>query len=605
MPPPPPPPPVSNQHGTPVEVASVTTESVSSQPTWENIRLLQGLVQLTRCRRRVQPQFETFSLDEPDYIEYNLKGYGPQDLGDGDAVAYDRSARRQIGSDSRGDATVPAAQSLRSAGVAPPSPSAADGGPYHMGPYNVGRDRQPRCQARTAQSPPALPGAVCRGTFSRDHPSPGRGAEEEEEWDTSLSGLHGVEGEYSDSGDGAGAAYDREAHDDACYHSKRPSPQHPKGQPHEYSSSWQPSAENSSRRPFTSDTRAEREKRQPGHYPASNSHRLSSDGGARWHSGHDGCGDAATAERQGVYDPRAGEYNVESSHPQFFQGVLPVTAQRYERLPVAGANGGPSGTIGNDHNGEVHEGEGFDDGDGAAGWEDALDEWDGDEAAGGEEWRGRGDGAYRSHDDGTEGEPSYHRLSPSSSKAQQTYPPQRAALPVEASAPLLPHPCQRFTRGVQWEAANVSTLQPPMLVEGDARRLSRWENKKRRSKHNPRAFQNRTTYTWVSTNTVTSVMLPPVTVQLVPMPTCAMTEEGHSVDGRWAGPAAAFSPPSPHTLSSTSVSGYQQRRSQMEVLDDSAESSSKTRNLVGNSLPYLPRRNKVEQGVVYRSMPQL
>ncbi|CAJ1987700.1 hypothetical protein conserved [Leishmania donovani] len=620
------------RHGAAVGMASAVAEPDSAQMAQDKITLLQALVQPTRYRRRVQPQFEAFNLEDPDYMKYSLKAYWPHHLGSG-AVTADRAAPRQPGSENRGSTSLAAAQSRMSpqplwlANGAPPSLSAAYGGPHRMGSCNMDRGQQPHCKELTTRPPPVLPGAGRRSSSSGYRLSPGR-RDEEEGWPTTLSGYQGASELYSEHDDySAGGASDHAAYNDGHRHSERPAPQHPKQQPHECSSSSQQEEENRSRRPSAYDTQPEREKRhrdeerpagQPRRSSTSNAHALSIDDGAHRRSGLGGCGDSATADCHDQYGPRTGECGVDSSRPPRFEAALPVGAQHYGWPHTVGANGGARDTVGNGQVGEADEGEGFEDGDGSYGdggaeWGAALDEWDDDEEGGaapvrghnlyandGEEWMDTRDGAYHDRDDDADSEPSHLRPPPPASKKQRPQPSLRASLPAEAPAPPSQHRHQRPTSHIQQQAAGVAALQPsskgsqqPRPVEGEVDQSSKRDKKKTRSnKHNPRAFLNRTAHTWVSTNTTTTVILPPATVPLVPMSAFAMAEVRQPVDGRWAA-SAVLPPPSPHSMSSQSMPGYQQRRSQMEVLDDSGNSISNGRKHVGNSLPCLPSRNTV------------
>lgn len=595
-------------------MASAPTEPDSALMAQENITLLQALVQPTRYRRRVQPQFEAFSLDDPDYVKYNLKAYWPRHLDSG-AVAADRAAPRQPGSDNRGSTALAAVEScmsqepLRLANGAPPSPSAAYGGPQRTESCNMDRDQQPHCKELRTRSPPLLPGAGRRGE--------GEGSP------TTLSSFHGASERYSgdDNVDSAGGSYDHTAYNDGHRHPERPAPQHPRGEPHEGSSSSRQETENSSRRPSTYDTQPERERRhreeeRPGgqlrHSSTSNAHALNVDGGARWRSGLGGCDGSATADCHDQYGPRAGEYGVDRSRPQRLQVTLPVGTQHYGWPHAVGANGGASGTVCDGQVGEVDESEGSY-GDGGAEWGAALDEWDDDGEGGaapvrahnlyandGEEWMDTRDGAYHNRDgDDADSEPLYLQPPPPASKERQPQWSLRASLPAETPAPPSQHRHQRPTRDIQRQAADVRALRPSRKgsqqsrpVEREVGQSSKRDKKIRSSKHNPRAFLNRTAHTWVSTSTTTTVILPPATVQLVPMPAFAMAEVRQPVDGHW-GAAAVLPPPSPYSLSSQSMPGYQQRRSRMEVLDDSGNFISNGRKDIGNSLPCLPSRNTV------------
>ncbi|CAG9572147.1 conserved hypothetical protein [Leishmania major strain Friedlin] len=630
---PPPPSRAPGRQRASVGMASVVTEPDSAQMAQENITLLQALVQPTRYRRRVQPQFEAFHLEDPDYMKYNLKAYWPHHLDSG-AVTADRAAPRQPGSDDRGSTALVAVQSrmspqpLRLANGVLPSPSAAYGDPHRMGSCNMDRDQQLHCKELTTRPPPVLPGAGRRGSSSDYQLPPGR-SDDEEGWPTMLSGFHSASERHSEGDNyNAGCASEHSTYNDRHRHPERPAPQYPKGQQQEYSLSSQQQAENSSRCPSAYDTQPEREKRhreeerpagQPRRSSTSNAHALSIDGGAHRRSGLGGGGDSATADCHDQYGPSAGECGVDSSRPQRFEAALPVGAPHYGWPHVVSANGGVSGTAGNGRVGEADEGEAFEDGDGSYGdggaeWGAALDEWDDDEEGGaapvtahnlyandGEEWMDTRDGAYHDRDDdNADSEPSYLQPPPPASKEQRPQPSLRASLPAEAPAPPSQHRHQRPTRHIQRQSADVTSLQSsrkgsqqPRPVEGEVDWSStRGKKKTRSNKHNPRAFLNRTTHTWVSTNTTTTVILPPATVQLVPMSALAMSEVRQPVDGRWAA-TAVLPPPSPYSLSSQSMLGYQQRCSQMEVLDDSGNSISNGRKHVGNSLPCLPSRNTV------------
>ncbi|KAG5504252.1 hypothetical protein JIQ42_06084 [Leishmania sp. Namibia] len=616
----PPPSSVSGRHGGSVRVASATAEFVSAMPAMENMALLQALAQPTRHRRRVQPRFEAFSLDDPDRTKYSLEGHWPLYQG-GDATAFDRDGPRQAGSRNRGEPASKAAQlrttrkPLGLANGVPLSPSAAGSGSYCTKSRSMGPGRPSRSQGRAAQSPPARLEAARRGSSSR-HPSPPVRRVAEEGLLSTLSGLI-VAGEGCNDSEGCVAGpFDREAYSDSRCRTERPPPQHAPGQPLEYSPSSLQGAENVKYRPCRHSAQIRRDKRYsvvggaallPHRSSASKADALSGDGGARLRSKHGGCGEAAAAEHQDEYEPSVVENHVDRSRPQRFQDALPAAAQCYRRLHVAGANGGVGGTVVNSAACE----------DGGAEWEDAFDEWDDDGDAAAAPacvrslYRENGDvrmeaqsGVYRGLDE-ADGEPPHRQRPPPASKEAQPHPLQPASLPAEAPSCLPLRPRKPPTERIPRQAAHMAASQPPRPVEGGASQPSKTSRKKERSKrHNSRAFGNRTTYTWVSTNTTTSVILPHATVQLVPLSTFPIAEDVQPVEGCWA-VAAPLSPPSPYALSSRSVSSYHQRRSQMEVLDDSAESPVKARNRAGNSLPHLPSRGRAEEVRVLRSMPAL
>ncbi|KAG5482385.1 hypothetical protein LSCM4_05643 [Leishmania orientalis] len=616
----PPPSSVSGRHGGSVRVASATAESVSAMPAMENMTLLQALAQPTRHRRRVQPRFEAFSLDGPDRTKYSLESHWPQYQG-GDATAFDRDGPRQAGSRNRGEPASETAQlrtprkSLRLANGVPLSPSAAGSDSYCTESRRVGPSRPSRTQERAAQSPPARLEAARRGSSSRHPPPPARRVAEEGLLST-LSGLIVAEEGCNDSVGYVAGSFDREAHSDSRCRTELPPPQRALGQPLEYSPSSLQGAENVKYRPCRNSAQIRRDRRYsevggaallPRRSSASKADALSGDGGARLRSGHGGCGEAAVVEHQDEYEPSAVENHVDRSRSQRFQDALPAAAQCYRRLHVVGADGGVSGTVVNSAACE----------DGGAEWEDAFDEWDGD-----------GDAAaapacvrrlYRENDDvrmeaesgvhrvldGADGEPPHRQRPPPASKEALPHPLQPASLPAEAPSCLPRRPRKPSTERIPPQAAHMAASQSPRPVEEGARQPSKRSGQKERSKrHNPRAFRNRTTYTWVSTNTTTSVILPHATVQLVPLSTFPNAEDVQPVEGCWA-VAAPLSPPSPYALSSRSVSSYHQRRSQMEVLDDSAESPAKARNRAGNSLPHLPSRGRAEEVGVLRSMRAL
>ncbi|KAG5508974.1 hypothetical protein GH5_06196 [Leishmania sp. Ghana 2012 LV757] len=605
----PPPSSVSGRYGSSVRVGSATAESVSAMPAKENMTLLQALAQPTRHRRRVQPRFEAFSLDGPDCTKYSLESHWPQYQG-GDATAFNRDGPRQTGSRNRGEPASEAAQlrtsrkSLRLANGVPLPPSAAGSGSYCTESRSTDPSRQSRSQERAAQSPPARLEAARRGSSSRHPPSPVRRVAEEGLLPT-LSGLIVAEEGCNDSEGCVSGPFDREAYSDSRCRTERPPPQRALGQPLECSPSSLQGAENVKYRPCRHSAQLQRDKRYsevggaallPHRSSASKADALSGGGGARLRSGHGGCGEAAATEHQDEYEPSVVENHVDRSRPQRFQDALPAAAQCYRRLHVVGANGGVSGTVVNSAACE----------DGGAEWEDAFDEWDGDGDAAAATacvrslYRENGDvpmeagsGVHRGHD-GADGEPPHRQGPPPASKEAQPHPLQPASLPAEAPGCLPLRPRKPPTGRIPRQAAHMAASQPPLPVEGGAIQPSKTSKKKERSKrHNPRAFRNRTTYTWVSTNTTTSVILPHATVQLVPLSTFPMVEDVQPVEGRWA-VAAPLSPPSPYALSSRSVSSYHQRRSQMEVLDDSAESPVKARNRAGNSLPHLPSCSRAE-----------
>ncbi|GET87466.1 hypothetical protein, conserved [Leishmania tarentolae] len=582
----------------------------------QNTTLLQALTQPTRYRHRVQPQFESFKLDDPDYMKYNLDAYFPHHP-DNDAAATHRTELRPTGPDNRGS-TAPAAVQSRMApqplgleNAAPPSPPRKYSGPRCTESCKMDCDWQPQCKELMTQTAPVLRGAGC--------------SDEAEEWATSLSGHHGAHERY-DNDDSAGGAYDHEAYDDGKCPPERPSPQHLKGQPHERVSCAPQETRNSSRRSSTFNTEPEREKRRREEAPlagkpcrssASNSQVLSADGGSRRRSALSGGGNSATDDFHEEYGPNAGEGGVESSRLQRFQVPLPVMAQDYGRPHAVSANRGTSGISGNSQEGEVDEGEGFEDGDalyedGREEWGDVLNEWeDGDDggaaavrahdlyANDGERCMDTRGSAYHSRDGAdAENKSSYLKPPPPTSKGHGPQPSPRALFPPEAPVSPSQHLYQRPTRRIQRQAGDVEALQPsrktsqqPWPVEREVDRPSMRDKKTRSNKHNPRAFRNRTTHTWVSTNTTTTVVLPPATVQLVPMSPFAMAEARHLVDHRWA--AAVLPPASPYSVSSQSMPGYQLRHSQMEVLEDNGRSSFSGRKPIGNSLPCLPSSNTV------------
>ncbi|KAG5482558.1 hypothetical protein CUR178_05700 [Leishmania enriettii] len=616
----PPPSSVSGRHGGSVRVASATADSVSAMPAMENMTLLQALAQPTRHRRRVQPRFEAFSLDGPDRTNYSLESHWPQYQG-GDATAFDLDGPRQAGSRNRGEPASEAAQlrtarkSHRLASGPPLSPSAAGSGSYCTESRSVGPGRPSRTQERAAQSPPTRLEAARRGSSSR-HPPPSARRVAEEGLLPTLSGLIVAEEGCNDSVGCVDGSFDREARSDSRCRTERPPPQHALGQSLEYSPSSLQGAENVKYRPCRHSAQIRSDKRYsevgraallPHYSSASKADALSGDGGGRSRSGYGCCGEAAAADHQDEYEPSAVENRINRSHPQRFQDALPAAAQCYRRLHVVGANGGVSGTVVNSAACE----------DGGAEWEDAFDEWDGD-----------GDAAaapacvrslYRENDDvrmeaesgvhrgldSVDSEPPHRQRPLPASKEAQPHPLQPASLPAGAPSCQPLRPRKPPTGRIQRQAAQMAASQPPRPVEGGASQPQKTSRRKEPSKrHNPRAFRNRTTYTWVSTNTTTSVILPHATVQLVPLSTFPIAEDVQPVEGCWT-VAAPLSPPSPYALSSRSVSSYHQRRSQMEVLDDSAESPVKARNRAGNSLPHLPSRCRAAEVGVFRSMPAL
>ncbi|KAG5482035.1 hypothetical protein LSCM1_05750 [Leishmania martiniquensis] len=618
---------VSDRHGSSVRAKLETAESVSAMPAGEKRTLLQALVQPTRQRCRVQPRFEAFSLDGPDCSQYSLESCGLQHSGSG-VTASDRGQRRQTGPRNRAETASTAAEvcttrhPLRQASGVPLSPTAADGGPSRVESHSMDGDQQPQCMERMAQPPPARPGAVRGGSSSGDPPPPGCGLEEEAL--PTIAGLNVAEVGCNDSYESATGACDGDDCSDGRFHPKRPPPQHVLGRPHE--SSPLPLQEVESSWSFTRrysapldregrDSRVGAAVAQPQHSGTLKSDERRGNGSVRL-----GCGDAAVTDYQDEYEPSLAECEVDSSRPPYFQDALPAAAQCYRRLHVAGTNGGRSDRMGSGPEWKVGKGSGFDGSgdayeDGGGEWEDALAGRDGatnaDAAPDGVRsfYRENGEGhmgtesVALSRHDGAGGEPSHRLLPPPALRGVRSNPPPPASSPAEAPASVPLHPRKHLTGHMLRRSSDRAASLQLRPVEGDANQLSSRSRKKERStRHNPRAFRNRTTYTWVSTNTTTSVILPSATVQLMPMSAFPIAEEVQPVKGHWA-VSAPLSPPPPYALSSRSAPAHHQRRSQMEVLDDSAEAAANARNRVGNSFPYLPSRHRVEEVGVLRSMP--
>jgi hypothetical protein len=137
----------------------------------------------------------------------------------------------------------------------------------------------------------------------------------------------------------------------------------------------------------------------------------------------------------------------------------------------------------------------------------------------------------------------------------------------------------------------------PVYATREERTLRHTKN----TRHNPKAFKNKTTHTWISTNTTTTVILPAATVQLVPMSGLALHVEEIPVEDRWA-------TAQPYMLNAPQQAGYQHRPSQMIVLDDSEDvTANETNGRVASSLPQLPRRayHSANTTNLHTSMPEL
>lgn len=113
----------------------------------------------------------------------------------------------------------------------------------------------------------------------------------------------------------------------------------------------------------------------------------------------------------------------------------------------------------------------------------------------------------------------------------------------------------------------------------------------KKKKHHKTPFVNRTTHSWISTNTTTTVILPSATVQVVPMPnypaTAMMMDGAYAapVDGRWANSVSPYLLPG---SGGASVPAYHPRPSQMVVLED-GEEAMLSRMYASGSLPPLQR----------------
>lgn len=552
---PPPAPPASHpgggglQHHT-ASSASAPAESLSMQLTRDNMTLLQALVQPTRHRRRVQPQFETLSLDDPDYMTYSLTGYWP------------RSAH---GGADGGGATRP----VRPSAAATPSSSGGGG-------YAVDEGRQPRYQECTA--PPAPPIArrgsrdgraadadgdsgsdYAAGVYADEagapHRPPGRRAAEEQEdsWGSDAPGLRGAYTGYDD--DGEAVPPPRRVDAQSRQHPTRPPPPHPTGHPRDYAAG---------------------------------------SGAAAPYDAGDDEGEYASA-RAPRYQ-RNGDYAVDTSRPQrFCEAVpLPEEARGGRRAPHAEGGDDWADTAGQEEDNNSGNDGAYENGVHGTDPNEYFD--DDDYAEEGAPW----DGAYHGED---------VENSTSDNHAPHT------GRNARASDPALQQQHRPYPPGAYAAEDHPRSLKRPAAVGphrggkpardgADGARSHSTKKKRGAHRHNPRAFQNRTTHTWVSTNTTTTVILPSATVQLMPMAAFSVTEETH---GQWATPAGALPParPAPYALNAPPAQGYQPHRSQMEVLDDSADNSANQRSRFNNSLPYLPRREHVPDADRYHSMPEL
>ncbi|KPA77935.1 hypothetical protein ABB37_06711 [Leptomonas pyrrhocoris] len=89
--------------------------------------------------------------------------------------------------------------------------------------------------------------------------------------------------------------------------------------------------------------------------------------------------------------------------------------------------------------------------------------------------------------------------------------PQPASHPTRRSAPrTVPPPPAAPVHGH-------SSPKGPQLHARRGEKTAPQNKRKRTARHNPKAFKNTTTYSWISTNTTTTVILPAATVQLVPL----------------------------------------------------------------------------------------
>ncbi|KAK7198886.1 hypothetical protein NESM_000855100 [Novymonas esmeraldas] len=421
--------------------------------------------------------------------------------------------------------------------------AASDTGPRRAAPHSNGGGR-PATQEGTAPPPPSLSraGAAAYGADERDGRAP----------------IHG----------GANAV------DQRTHRPARPPPPHPTDRPFERVAP--PPSQTETTAAAAADLR-----RQPPlqSYPATS--QQTRHGGVV-----DGAGAARTGDEQSR-PPLRGSQAAPHSRPAAEAGTRP-----------------PRDTdAGDESDGEY----------GGATWHDDLDDSNG--SHNGDEGylvgnapydnssssRSRGSGDSSGGDRGRGGAPLPPPPPPppawSTNPSQQQPPPHDRASSPAVSAPSTyappprPRPTRHVQRPVPVEAGPPPRQHPQRSADARPGRLpsaaaAAPQRTKRASRHHPHAFENRTTHTWVSTNTTTTVILPSATVQLVPLSAFAVAGDVAAArDGSW-GPATALSAPaSPYALRSPPAPGYQQRRSRMEVLEESADAGAPVHLPVRAAMP--------------------
>ncbi|KPI84964.1 hypothetical protein ABL78_5979 [Leptomonas seymouri] len=194
------------------------------------------------------------------------------------------------------------------------------------------------------------------------------------------------------------------------------------------------------------------------------------------------------------------------------------------------------------------------------------------------------------------------------SHRRQLNPPRRPQPPPPA--PAMPAASQNSRRSapstIPPHAAPISGctyLKGPLVYSRHEEKTVK--QKQRSTQRNPKAFQNRTTHSWITTNTTTTLVLPATTVQLVPLSRFSPVVEEMPTGERWASQPFLLSAPRVETPGGA---GYQHRPSQMTVLDDSEDVTvTDSRGYTRSLLPQLQRqaRASANNTKLRSSMPDM
>lgn len=566
---PPPPPPAGGSvedNDYPMEEGLVTVPL-----TRENITLLQALSQPSRLRRRVAPNFETISWNDPDHMQYNLSGYRPslsedaaQGTGAGGARKFDTHAlpRTAAKDTPRGERDDSGSSSRRGRGNAPAKYNVDAGRPQKYQEYPSDGERQREVDSakqggRGGRQLPARPSAPLPSSCANEPSSTGSGAglrtrlpnDDDAESDSDMDYGTGRNEPSKTGGLNVRAVADQFNRANEA----RLSP--PMGTREKGTTRQEvlPSNDIYASRDSDDASYQKRPAEAPTSYGA----------GQRESSGLD--------ENDNLYPDPDENVNDNSIHPR------PPLRDTWER-PYSDDSDEPPrrGYNGTDDNDDNHKYPPY-----------SADE---DRPSYGEEEKYLR-GEVTSYDDEVMAVPS-NRNQPRRPLAP---PPQSASRPNRRAAPLARE---------QTNSKNPQAYATRQEVTTTYRKT-----KQHKSRHNPKAFRNKTTHSWISTNTTTTVILPAATVQLVPLSGFAPVVEEVPMEGQWAS-----QPPyrlnAPQMGNTHTAAGYPHQPSQMIVLDDSedvAAAANNTRGRAATSLPPLQRRayDSANNAALYDSMPEL